>query len=82
MTELHFWVNYPFKNWYEILDIRVFPRDLRWESVVLTFTADAFAVLAITSLVVEVQLVESISKGKQHQAVDEEELQDVQKHPS
>lgn len=40
----------------------------------MTFTADAFAVHAFIALVVEVKLIESISKGKQHQAVDEEEL--------
>ena len=42
--------------------------------------ADARAVLDTVGLVVEVELVEAVGEGHQHQAVDEQELEDVQQH--
>lgn len=51
----------------------------RWESVVLHVAANALA-CCVVCVVVKVELVEAVGEGQQHQAVDEEELEDVQEH--
>lgn len=51
----------------------------RCEGVVLLITANACAILVVC-FVIKVELVEPVGKSKQHQTVDEEELQYVQEH--
>lgn len=48
----------------------------RCEGVVLLITANTFAILVVC-FVIKVELVEPVGKGKKHQTVDEEELEDV-----
>lgn len=43
-------------------------------------TANTCAISSLICIIIKVKLVEPIGKGKQHQAVDEEELQDVEEH--
>lgn len=45
----------------------------------MLIAADAFA-HCVVGFVVKVELVEAVGEGQQHQAVDEEELEDVQQH--
>lgn len=55
----------------------------RGKGIVLLLTTDAFAVVWLIrcfSFIVEIELVETISEGQQHQAVDEEELEDIKQH--
>ena len=57
--------------------------DSRGKGIVLPLAADPLAVVGLVGglcLVVEVELVEAIGEGQQDQAVDEEELEDVQQH--
>lgn len=58
------------------------PADSRGEGVVLLLAPDALAAQPLGLLVVEVQLVEAVGEGQQHQAVYEQELEDVQQHPA
>ena len=43
-------------------------------------TANTLAITFAVCRIIKVELVEAVGKGQQHQAVDEEELEDVQKH--
>lgn len=57
--------------------------DSRGKGIILLLTADAFAVVGLVSclrFIVEVKLVETISKCQQHQAVNKEKLEDVKQH--
>lgn len=45
----------------------------------MLIAADAFA-CCVVCFVVKVELVQAVGEGQQHQAVDEEELEDVQEH--
>lgn len=59
--------------------------DSRGEGVVLPLTSDPFTVVGLfcrLRFVVKVKLVETVGEGQQHQAVDEEELEDIQQHPA
>lgn len=53
----------------------------RGECIVLDLAADTLAcVVCFWNIIIEIQLIESICKGEQHQAVNEEKFEDVQKH--
>lgn len=58
-------------------------RVLRGEGVVLFLTPYPLAIVGFlrgTGLVIEIKLVESIGESQQHQAVNKEELEDVEQH--